>query len=81
MLHLSSSRFSLFQSQSTQHVELSPVFDDENDELIQAIKDDREEQWRLDPAPDTTALSKFWSGVEEDLHNDPNWVTFTDDES
>ena len=81
MLHLSPSRFSLFRSQPTQHVELSPVFDDENDELIQAIKDDHEEQWRLDPAPDTTALSKFWSGVEEDLHNDPNWVTFTDDES
>ena len=57
------------------------MFDDENDELIQAIKDDHEEQWRLDPAPDTTALSKFWSGVEEDLHNDPTWVTFTDDES
>ena len=81
MLHLSASRFSLFRSQPTQHVELSPVFDDENDELIQAIKDDHEEQWRLDPAPDTTALSKFWSGVEEDLHNDPTWVTFTDDES
>ena len=81
MLHLSPSRFSFFQSQPAQHVELSPILDDDNDELIQAIKADHEETWELDPAPDTTALSKFWSGVEDDLHNDPNWVTFTDDES
>jgi len=80
MLHLSTSRFSFFQPQPTQHVELSPVLDEDNDELIQAIKADHEETWELDPTPDTTALSKFWSGVEDDLHNDPTWVTFTEDD-
>lgn len=81
MLHLSPRRFTLFQPKpATQHLALSPIFDDENDELIQAIKDDHEEQWRLEPTPDTTALGEFWSGVEDDLHNDPTWVSFAEDD-
>ena len=78
MLHLSPSHHFTFPHPENRHLELSPV-PDEDDELIQAIEADHEEPWQLDPTPDTTALGEFWSGVEDDLHNDPTWETFTDE--
>lgn len=79
MLHLSPSHRFAFQHPENKHLALSPV-PDEDDELIRAIEADRGETWQLDPMPDTTALGEFWAGVEDDLHNDPTWVSFSDDE-
>ena len=82
MLHLSphSHHSSLFHLQPSQRLVFSaiPV---EDDELIQAIEANHEDQWQLEPVPDTAALSDFWAGVEDDLHNDPDWVSFAGDDA
>ena len=52
----------------------------EDDELIQAIEAGHEEPWQLDPTPDTTALSEFWAGVEDDLRGDSTWESFAEDD-
>jgi hypothetical protein len=59
-------------------MQLSPVESD-SDELIQAIEEEhRKENWQLD-ATDAQSLDEFWSGVEADLKNDPEWFKFADD--
>ena len=80
MLHLSpkSHHSSLFSSRPGQRLEFSAIPTDD-DELIQAIESNHEAPWQLEPIPDTAALSDFWTGVEDDLHNDPDWVSFADD--
>lgn len=56
----------------------SPVEDD-GDELIQAIEQDRTRgDWQYD-SNDAESLVAFWSGVEDDLKNDPEWVDFSED--
>lgn len=51
----------------------------ENDELIQAIEADNQSgKFTLDDA-DAGQLDQFWSGVEKDIQNDPEWFTFADD--
>lgn len=80
MLHLSPrSHSSLFHFQPSRALRLSPV-PVENDELLQAIEAAHEEQWELEPTPDSTELNTFWSSVETDLHNDPEWTTFAEDD-
>lgn len=58
---------------------LSPVEND-NDELLRDIENGHEEPWQLDPAPDATELGEFWDGVQRDLHEDPTWFDFADDD-
>ena len=79
MLHLppKSYRLSLFP-QPSKRLELSPV-PLEEDELLQAIEAAHEAPWDLEPVPDTAALSEFWSSVEGDLRDDPDWVSFSED--
>lgn len=80
MLRISSPhRLSSFRSLPGHNLEFSPI-PVEDDELINAIEAGHEETWQLDPTPDSTALGEFWSGVEDDLHNDPTWETFADDD-
>ncbi len=68
---------SLFSSPAMSHkLQLSAVPDDD-DELIAAIKRDREnEVWTLDKNPDVQQLDEFWAGVEADLKKDPDWFSF-----
>ena len=81
MLHLSNHHFSFHhQPSSSLRPQLSPVAS-EDDELIRAIEDSREEVWQLEPTPDSRSLTEFWCGVEEDIAKDPEWFSFaTDDE-
>ena len=80
MLHLKTHYVSHSHTRISGSPTLSPVVS-EDDELIQAIEADTEEAWQLEATPDTRALDQFWSGVEEDLTNDPQWFSFaTDDE-
>ncbi len=64
-------------------VHFSPVRID-NDELSQAIVtdvQDRDDAWELNERPDMGELTKFWSDVETDVANDPEWFTFNNEES
>lgn len=59
----------------------APVLDD-GDELTQAIVDapqERDDAWELTERPDVEELTKFWSEVEADVAQDPEWFTFSDD--
>lgn len=76
MLHLKPHQLHIPNSRSLQ---LSPVAT-EDDELIQAIENSHEEPWQLEPVPDSHSLAEFWSGVEEDIANDPTWFNFATDE-
>lgn len=54
----------------------------ENDELIQAIDNSdsaHDDNWQLTKYPDTDGLESYWTGVEHDLQNDPEWFEFADD--
>ena len=60
----------------------SPIRID-NDELSQAIVSDvesRDDAWELTERPDMGELTKFWSDVETDVANDPEWFTFNDEQ-
>lgn len=60
---------------------MSPVLS-EDDELIEAIdgeKQTHDDNWTLDPVPDTDELSQYWNTVESDIENDPEWIKFDDD--
>lgn len=62
-------------------VHFSPVRID-NDELSQAIVSDvesRDDAWELCERPDMGELTKFWSDVETDVANDPEWFTFNEE--
>ncbi|MEO8911716.1 MAG: hypothetical protein ABI303_01930 [Candidatus Saccharimonas sp.] len=77
MRNLQTSKSLFFRPRSSYRLEFSPIGND-NDELIQAIENERREPWSLDPTPDTEALSEFWASVEEDLRYDPTWTSFED---
>ena len=56
-------------------MQLSPVVDDDDDELARAISSDpitHEDNWVLGD-PDSRELSEFWAHVEDDLRHDPEW--------
>jgi len=62
-------------------MQLAPVRDD-GDELTQAIVQDpveHDNDWELSERPDTQELEKYWVQVEEDVRNDPEWVTLSKD--
>lgn len=61
-----------------QQLKLSPVAS-ENDELIEAIEaESLGEQWQLGEI-DSNNLTAFWTGVEEELAQDPERLTFAED--
>lgn len=78
MLQIKSRHF--YHPERSHTLALSPVSDDESDELIRAIDDSHEEPWRLDPTPDVGSLTNFWNDVEHDIQRDPEWVNFSDDD-
>ena len=54
----------------------------EDDELIYAINNDvslHDNNWTLSSAPDVAGLDQFWSGVERDIRDDPQWIRFSDE--
>lgn len=54
----------------------------DDDELSQAIVNDpvaHDDIWELSERPDMGELTKFWSDVETDVANDPEWFTFSED--
>jgi hypothetical protein len=60
---------------------LSPVLIDE-DELTQAIVNDQvdhDNEWELSERPDVGELTQFWTEVEADVQNDPEWFHFSED--
>jgi hypothetical protein len=66
----------------THEMALSPVTADD-DELSQAIVDDpvtHDDVWELSERPDTEELTQFWSEVEADVANDPEWFKFNSEE-
>lgn len=82
MLHLNKHHLHLphIPLPSLHTMQLSPVADDD-DELTTAIINDpvtHDNNWQLGD-PDTKELEKFWSDVEDDVRNDPEWVRFSED--
>lgn len=68
-------------SLSSVPMSLSPVPIDQ-DELTQAIINDQVEhdnEWELSERPDTGQLTQFWTEVETDVQNDPEWFRFSED--
>lgn len=67
--------------QPARHLNFSTV-PTEDDELIAEIDNQavvHDDNWNLDPAPDTVELEQFWNGVEHDIENDPEWIRFNED--
>ena len=65
----------------SQAMQLSPIPDD-GDELTQAIVndvDDQDNNWELSERPDMGELTQFWTDVENDVQNDPEWFKFSDE--
>jgi len=65
---------------SSPPMQLSPVVADD-DELSRAIVSDPEnhdDQWELSERPDMGELTEFWTSVEADVENDPEWFRFED---
>ncbi len=63
-------------------MQFSKVIND-NDELTKAIGDDtgiHDDQWTLEELADGKKLDEFWSEVETDIHKDPTWFDFNDDQ-
>jgi len=59
-------------------LELAPVSADDDD-LTRDIELDpvtHDNNWTLDERPDTNELESFWTQVESDLRQDPEWVDF-----
>ena len=57
--------------------------DDTSNELLQAIVDDpsrQDDNWELEDRPDSGVLEQFWNKVEDDIHTDPTWFHFSNDE-
>lgn len=64
---------------SSHRLKFSPA-PSENDELIQAIEAEHEaDNWQLTGIPDVQKLDEFWTGVTEDLREDPEWFSFAED--
>ena len=75
-LRLSLPRLSFY---SPKPLQFSPVVDDD-DELTQAILNDaaeRDDDWELTEHPDAENLEAFWSEVQRDTMNDPDWYSFS----
>jgi len=65
----------------SQTMQLSMIPND-GDELTQAIVNDgadRDNNWELSERPDMGELTQFWTDVETDVQNDPEWFTFNDE--
>lgn len=63
-------------------MQLSPVVSD-GDELLEAIDNtinDHDDNWRLEPTPDTDELEEGWRRISDDIAHDPEWVWFKDDD-
>jgi len=59
-------------------LQLQPVEpDNQASELDQYAED---ETITLEEHPDEERLEQFWNSVSDDIHNDPSWFTFADDE-
>lgn len=51
----------------------------DDDELAQAIVNDPEDHdnnWQLTNQPDSEELEQYWTNVEEEIKNDPEWIDF-----
>ncbi|MGH7196211.1 MAG: hypothetical protein ACREGJ_00410 [Candidatus Saccharimonadales bacterium] len=60
-----------------QHMQLSPVTNDDVDELVQAIANEaavQDDKWDLAEVPDAQKIANFWDQAVQDLKNDPEWV-------
>ena len=80
MLHLKKHLTFFTPSTPVSHqLVLTPVLDDD-DELIQEINAAHEEAWQLEKTLDSGVLESFWSGVQRDLKQDPDWVDFSRDD-
>lgn len=56
-------------------MKLSPVTDDDDD-LTQAIKNDvqdHDDNWELAERPNSDTLTQFWTDVEREITQDPDW--------
>lgn len=62
-------------------LQLGAVVSDD-DELLQEIDQQRslhDDNWTLDPTPDVEEVEQFWTNVQADIEQDPDWYTFSDD--
>ena len=67
---------------TTGQMQFQPVPITEDDELARAIVEDTQEhdnQWELAERPDMGELTAFWSKVEADVAQDPEWFNFSED--
>ncbi len=81
MLRLKTHHQIHFPSLHSRSMQLSVVSSDD-DELTRAIDSEQithDDTWTLTPSPDTNELEQFWSGVEDDIKNDPDWFKFDDE--
>lgn len=63
-------------------MELSPVPISDGDELARAIDNDvvdHDNAWQLVERPDPDSLTRFWTTVEADVAQDPEWFNFSAD--
>ena len=65
---------------SSPAMKFASVVDDEG--LTEAITEDadiHDDNWRLTEHPDTDELERYWTKIQQDVKNDPEWFVFTDD--
>ena len=83
MLHMKHKRHLDFPhltfSSSPMQLSPVPVADDELSQAIELDAETHDDVWELSERPDTNALTEFWSEVEADVANDPEWFKFSDD--
>ena len=63
-------------------LQLGAVVSDD-DELLQEIDQQRslhDDNWTLDPTPDVEEVEQFWTNVQADIEQDPDWYTLSDDQ-
>lgn len=66
---------------SSSPMQFSPITGD-SDELTQAIDSytaEHDNRWELNERPDIGELTEFWTTVEADVANDPEWFKFSED--
>lgn len=54
--------------------------EDDGDELVTAIFDNEIEPWDLDDSVDKTSLDSYWKDIEADIHKDPTWFEFANED-
>lgn len=82
MLHIKQKHHLTLPHLSVPHPMQFAVVSNDGDELTEAIKEDtvtHDDEWELSEHPDTSELESFWTKVEQDIVNDPEWFTFTDE--